>query len=78
MKKKSKCSKIINRKEELNNIYFKELDKIRSNSEYISYEEKINLITQSLISQNVSVELIDLLIEYVSEKVAIEYEILLT
>ena len=59
-----------------NEKYFKYLDRIKTNSEYQSNQKQIDFIKKMLVEHNdVPQEVLEMLIEYVQENVAIEYEL---
>lgn len=62
-------------KNEVNNQYFKSLEKVQQSPEYIQNQKQIDCISKVLIEHaNVPEQLIDWLVEAVEENVAMEYE----
>lgn len=56
--------------------YFKSLNQIENNQEYKRNQKQINFIIKMLVEDtDVPQEVLEMLIEYVQENVAIEYEL---
>lgn len=56
--------------------YFKSLNQIENNQEYQCNQKQINFIIKTLVEDtDVPREILEMLIEYVQENVAIEYEL---
>ncbi len=63
-------------KNNINEKYFKSIDKIRQSDEYKENEKQIEYITKILVEHaDVPRDIIEMLIEAVQENVALEYEL---
>lgn len=62
-------------KKDINENYFKSIQKTRQSHEYQENEKQIECITKLLVEHaDVPLELIEMLVESVQENVALEYE----
>lgn len=68
--------KNIYKKSSINENYFESIQKTRQSLEYKENEKQIEYITNILVEHaDVPLELIEMLVEYVQENVALEYEL---